>query len=348
MCGRRRCRPRSGRRSRFSRGARVGVEGRAVPARDDDRDERAPRAQGARTAFVTTAGFEHLLHLRRQTRSPVPALRPASGAALVPLERCHGVRGRIGPRRRRAARPRSRGRRGRDRHLPALLVPGPEPRASGRRGDTASSSARPRRRLMRGCTRVPRVRARLDGRGDAYLGPLVSRYLDGPRDLSPLVMTSAGGLVTIDEARPAALLLSGPAAGVVGAARVARLAGFENALSFDMGGTSTDVCAIVGGEAERSPEGDRRASHQAAERRRAHGRRRWWVDRLARRRRRRTCRARERRRRSGARLLRPWRHSPTVTDANLLLGRLPDQLAGGLELDRTAAERALDGLDPEA
>ena len=39
---------------------------------------------------------------------------------------------------------------------------------------------------------------------------------------------------------------------------------------------------------------------------------------------------------------------PTVTDANLLLGRLPDRLAGGLELDRTAAERALDGLDPMA
>src|SRR5205807_8025281 len=39
---------------------------------------------------------------------------------------------------------------------------------------------------------------------------------------------------------------------------------------------------------------------------------------------------------------------PTVTDANLLLGRLPARLAGGLELDRGAAERALEGLDPEA
>src|SRR3989442_14030760 len=67
-------------------------------------------------------------------------------------------------------------------------------------------------------------------------------------------MASAGGLVTVDEARAAALLLSGPAAGVVGAARIALLAGVENALAFDMGGTSTDVCAIVGGEAERSPE----------------------------------------------------------------------------------------------
>src|SRR5207302_3126045 len=39
---------------------------------------------------------------------------------------------------------------------------------------------------------------------------------------------------------------------------------------------------------------------------------------------------------------------PTVTDANLLLGRLPDRLAGGLELDRSAAETALEGLDSEA
>jgi N-methylhydantoinase A len=39
---------------------------------------------------------------------------------------------------------------------------------------------------------------------------------------------------------------------------------------------------------------------------------------------------------------------PTVTDANLLLGRLPDRLAGGVELDRAAAERALSGIDPAA
>src|SRR5205085_10503734 len=38
----------------------------------------------------------------------------------------------------------------------------------------------------------------------------------------------------------------------------------------------------------------------------------------------------------------------TVTDANLLLGRLPEELPGGLRLDRAAAERALDGLDPDA
>ena len=69
-------------------------------------------------------------------------------------------------------------------------------------------------------------------------------------------MRSSGGLATLEEAaaHAAFALLSGPAAGVVGAAKLAALAGFENALSFDMGGTSTDVCAIVDGEARREHE----------------------------------------------------------------------------------------------
>src|ERR687891_1622368 len=53
--------------------------------------------KGARTAFVTTAGFEHLLHLRRQTRAHLYRPCAAWPDPLVPLERCHGVRGRMGP-----------------------------------------------------------------------------------------------------------------------------------------------------------------------------------------------------------------------------------------------------------
>src|SRR5262249_56935119 len=53
--------------------------------------------RGARTAYVGNAGFEHLLHLRRQTRAHL--YRPCADhpEPLVPLERCHGVAGRIGP-----------------------------------------------------------------------------------------------------------------------------------------------------------------------------------------------------------------------------------------------------------
>jgi N-methylhydantoinase A/oxoprolinase/acetone carboxylase beta subunit len=70
-----------------------------------------------------------------------------------------------------------------------------------------------------------------------------------------LVMTSAGGLVPVAEAAdiPAALLLSGPAGGVRAAAAVADACGFPDAVSFDMGGTSTDVCLVRGGVPEPAP-----------------------------------------------------------------------------------------------
>ena len=96
---------------------------------------------------------------------------------------------------------------------------------------------------------------------DAYLGPVLSRYLEALAERcaeaglpEPLVMRSSGGVATVADAaaHPAFALLSGPAAGVVGAAIAARSAGVEDAISFDMGGTSTDVALISGGVAERS------------------------------------------------------------------------------------------------
>src|SRR3954464_12149595 len=53
--------------------------------------------KGARTAFVATDGFEHMLHLRRQDRAHLYRLCAAHPEPLVPLERCHSVRERIGP-----------------------------------------------------------------------------------------------------------------------------------------------------------------------------------------------------------------------------------------------------------
>src|SRR5437870_13515250 len=52
--------------------------------------------RGARTAYVGNAGFEHLLHLRRQTRAHLYRPCAEHPEPLVPLERCSGVRGRIG------------------------------------------------------------------------------------------------------------------------------------------------------------------------------------------------------------------------------------------------------------
>jgi N-methylhydantoinase A/oxoprolinase/acetone carboxylase beta subunit len=92
---------------------------------------------------------------------------------------------------------------------------------------------------------------------NAYLRPVCRAYLERLAALAPQVrvMTSAGGLVDLasGSARPAALLLSGPAAGVRAAAAVAAANGFAGAISFDMGGTSTDVCLIDGGLPEPSP-----------------------------------------------------------------------------------------------
>ena len=53
--------------------------------------------KGARTAFVATAGFEHMLHLRRQNRAHLYRLCEDHPSPLVPLERCVGVRERLGP-----------------------------------------------------------------------------------------------------------------------------------------------------------------------------------------------------------------------------------------------------------
>jgi N-methylhydantoinase A/oxoprolinase/acetone carboxylase beta subunit len=92
---------------------------------------------------------------------------------------------------------------------------------------------------------------------DAALAPLCTDYLSAVASLADevLVMTSAGGLVpvTTAAAHPASLLVSGPAAGVRAAAAVAVACGFAEAVSFDMGGTSTDVCLIRDGVPEPAP-----------------------------------------------------------------------------------------------
>ncbi len=92
---------------------------------------------------------------------------------------------------------------------------------------------------------------------NAYLTPVVSEYLarleDRIRDAgiasALAVMRSSGGLLSLAEAArlPAAVLLSGPAGGVSAAASIGEALGLSTVVSFDMGGTSTDVCRIEDG-----------------------------------------------------------------------------------------------------
>ncbi|GEP41803.1 5-oxoprolinase [Brevifollis gellanilyticus] len=83
---------------------------------------------------------------------------------------------------------------------------------------------------------------------DAYLHAPVQSFLNGIRQVSPdmQVMTSAGGLKTAEDIRPKDMLLSGPAGGAIGAANAARRLGHTRIITFDMGGTSTDVARIDG------------------------------------------------------------------------------------------------------
>lgn len=87
---------------------------------------------------------------------------------------------------------------------------------------------------------------------NAYLAPIMHNYLKNiqkslNKNDTMLVMTSAGGLVAADFFQAKDSLLSGPAGGVVGAARIAQQLGFESILTFDMGGTSTDAARFDGG-----------------------------------------------------------------------------------------------------
>jgi N-methylhydantoinase A len=317
--------------------------------------------KGARTAFVATAGFEHLLHLRRQDRAELYRLCAEHPPPVVPLERCFGVRERVGP--------------------DGVIVPLeldslPEFDAEAvavcllfsfrdsahERAVTAELRRRlPAARVVASHEVSPEFREyeRASTTAiDAYLGPVVARYLDalGERAAAaglpePLVMRSSGGVASLAEAaaHPAVALVSGPAAGTVGAALLARRAGFENAISFDMGGTSTDVSLIVGGRAGLAAEREVGGLplrlptldlHTVG----AGGGSIVWLD------------------SGGAIRVGPESAGadpgpacygrggtrPTVTDANLLLGRLPTKLAGDIDLDSEAAARAFDGIDPAA
>jgi N-methylhydantoinase A len=99
---------------------------------------------------------------------------------------------------------------------------------------------------------------------NAYVRPLMGRYvadirrgLDGAQVGAPLtIMQSSGGVMTSDDAtrRPVLALESGPAAGVVAALGTATRLGFENAIAFDMGGTTAKASLIESGAVSRSRE----------------------------------------------------------------------------------------------
>ncbi|ELS51804.1 hydantoinase B/oxoprolinase family protein [Streptomyces viridochromogenes] len=85
---------------------------------------------------------------------------------------------------------------------------------------------------------------------DAYLSPVLRRYVrhvaDELRGVRLMFMQSNGGLAEAGQFRGKDAILSGPAGGIVGMARMSQLAGYDRVIGFDMGGTSTDVSHFAG------------------------------------------------------------------------------------------------------
>jgi len=206
---------------------------------------------------------------------------------------------------------------------------------------------------------------------NATLMPIVSGYLErlikGLRELGVMelsIMSSSGGLITVEEAmvRPVQIVESGPAAGVIATAELSRMLGIPRAISFDMGGTTAKAGTVVDFEVEVTSEYEvgGEAHHGRIVKGSGYPIRFPFVD-LA------EVSA------GGGSII--WRDEvgalrvgpisagadpgpvcygrggvrPTITDANLALGRIGDYMLGGaMKLDRSASIKALQALgDPE-
>jgi N-methylhydantoinase A len=185
---------------------------------------------------------------------------------------------------------------------------------------------------------------------DAYVRPVVAPYLERLDGVGRVrVLASNGGAMSAADAAqaPARTLLSGPAAGVIGALAVARASGVADAITLDMGGTSTDVALIAGGEVALSDEATvagcalqlpMLAIHTVG----AGGGSIAWID---------AGKALKVGPESAGAEPGPAAYDrggtrPTVTDANLVLGRLPATglLGGAMPLSLPRARAALEPL----
>ncbi|MEX1005185.1 MAG: hydantoinase/oxoprolinase family protein [Acidimicrobiia bacterium] len=307
---------------------------------------------GARVALVTDAGFEDLLEIARQDRPSLYDHDVLRAAPLIDRRDRHGdvpdsldadvaVVCLLGSYRDPTAE-RLLADRLRARHPEVIVVASSEVSAEFREFERLSTTV-------------------LTG----YLRPVVHRYLarleaEVRETIADrlAVMQSSGGLIPAPAAarNAASILLSGPAGGVVAAAAFGRLLGHRSVISFDMGGTSTDVCRIEGGVPEvafeREIEGyvcrlPSVAIHTVG----AGGGSIGWTDPAG------GMRVGPR---SAGAVPGPASYGrggtePAVTDADLLIGRLGGDigLADGLMLDTVAARRALEalgssvGLSPE-
>jgi N-methylhydantoinase A len=325
--------------------------------------------KGARTALIATEGFTDVIELARQNRRELYRLCAGRPAPLVPAERRFAAAERMTP----------------DGPLRPLEDDAVTELIEHVRASEAEAVAivllhayrhpEHERKLGQALARaLPELHVSLSHEVvgtfreyeraatteiDACLSPLLAGYLSRlaaraeeiglPR---PAIMQSNGGLVDLEAAagHAAWTVLSGPAGGAAGAAYVARATGESDAICFDMGGTSCDVCVVDDGAVQEQSAGEiadrplalpMLAVHTVG----AGGGSIAWQD------------------AGGALRVGPQSagaepgpacygrggNEPTVTDANLLLGYLDPSspLAGGVELDRDASERTITALASE-
>lgn len=228
--------------------------------------------KGVRTAYVANQGLADLLTLARQNRRDLYDLTPSTEPPPVPAELCLEVAVRLDAQSQETA-PLT------EAAIASLLaeIDALDPEAvainllyswldpsAERALEAALEQAAPGRRFIsRSSFVLPQYREYERGIAtwlNAWLGPRVEGYLErlqaGVAPCSLAIMQSSGGTMASEVAskRAVNLLISGPAGGLAGATAVAQAAGFERLLTFDMGGTSTDV-ALIDGEVELSSEG---------------------------------------------------------------------------------------------
>jgi N-methylhydantoinase A len=210
--------------------------------------------RGARTALVTTRGFEDVLVIGRQARPELYNLNAVRQAPLVPDDLRFGLRGRVTSAgeviepldNAEISRLVSRIKKAKVDSIAICLLFSfvhsafeeqiAEALAALNIPLSVSHKILPEYREFERTSTVTI---------NAYLQPLMGNYLERLATSTPRlrVMQSSGGSISASVAaqEPVRTILSGPAGGVVGALRAARAAGFEKIIAFDMGGTSTDV-----------------------------------------------------------------------------------------------------------
>jgi N-methylhydantoinase A len=229
--------------------------------------------RGARMALVTTEGFRDVLEIARQNRPSLYDLTQDRPPTLVPRDLRFTLKERVGPEGELSPLDEA----GLKDVLSAieeaeveavavcLLFAFMHPEHERRVGE-ALREALPGVHVSLSSEVLPEFREYerfSTTAADAYLAPKLAAYLKNLAGKvedagmpTPLIMQSAGGVVGIEDAvdDASAFVLSGPAGGVVGAAYVGALSGYRDLLTFDMGGTSTDVAPIIGGEAQTTTE----------------------------------------------------------------------------------------------